>query len=259
MISMTTRIRAIARYTVLEAVRTRLPLAVLVAILLVLGMSLFVRELALVQDARMQATVYAAIVRLVCVFIVALHVSSSLAREFNDKGSDTVLALDVPRWQYIAGKYLGYAAIGIAIAAVSALPLAVLADYAPTLAWFASLALETCIIAVVAVFCVVTFSHLPAAMAFVGGFYVLSRAIAGLRLIADHPIAGEAGLAHHAMSWALALLATLLPSLDAWTRTAWLVNAPPGWTELAFVGSETAVYLLLVFAATLVDFQRKSL
>jgi hypothetical protein len=96
-------------------------------------------------------------------------------------------------------------------------------------------------------------------MAFVGGFYVLSRAIAGLRLIADHPIAGEAGLAHHAMSWGLALLATLLPSLDAWTRTAWLVNAPPAWTELAFVASETAVYLVLVFAATLVDFQRKSL
>jgi len=256
---MTTRIKAIARYTVLEAVRTRLPLAGIIAVLLVLGMSFFLRELALVQDVRVQTTVYAAIVRLVCIFIVALHVGSSLAREFSDKGPDTVLALDVPRWQYITGKYVGYAAIGIVAAAVSASPLIMLAGYAPAFAWFASLALETCIIAAVAMFCVVTFSHLPAAMAFVGGFYVLSRAISGLRLIADHPIAGEGGWPYHAMSWTMALLATLLPTLDAWTRTAWLVNAPPSWTELAFVGGETAVYVVLVFAATLVDFQRRSL
>ena len=207
----------------------------------------------------MQTTVYAAVVRIVCVFIIALHVAGSLAREFNDKGLDTVLALDVPRWQYITGKYAGYAAIGLAAAALSALPLIALADYGATLTWFASLALETCIIAAIAMFCVVTFSHLPAAMGFVGGFYVLSRAITGLRLIADHPMAGGESLVHQAMGAGLALLSVLLPPLDAWTRTAWLVGAPPAWSELAFVAGETAVYVVLLLAATLVDFQRKSL
>lgn len=255
---MTTRVLAIARYTVLEAVRTRLALAVAVAILVALGASVFVRELALIQDARMQTTVYAVIARLVAVFIVALHVGGSLTREFHDKGLDAVLALDMPRWQYVAAKYAGYAALAIATSALSALPLVALADAGPALAWFGSLALETCIIAAISMFCVVTFSHLPSAMAFVAGFYVLCRGIGGLALIAAHPTAGSESPLHHAMAGALVVVAALVPPLDDWTRTAWLVDAPPGWNELAYIAGETLVYVMLLITATLIDFHRKS-
>lgn len=257
--TMTTRVLAIARYTVLEAARTRLPLAVAVAVLAVLGVSVFVRELALIQDARMQVAVYAALIRLAAVFLVALHVGSSLTREFNDKGLDAVLALDIPRWQYVAGKYAGYAALAAATAVIGALPLFALADYGPALVWFASLALETCIIAAIAMFCVVTFSHLPSAMAFVAGFYVLCRAIGGLRLIAQHPIAESASLLHQTMSGTLAVIAALVPPFDGWTRTAWLMDTPPTWVDLAGIAGETAVYVVLLIAATLIDFHRKSL
>lgn len=256
---MTNRVSAIARYTVLEALRTRLPLAAAVAVLVVLGMSFFVRDLALIQDARMQTTVYAAVARLAAVFLVAIHVAGSLSREFHDKGPDAVLALDVTRWQYIAGKYAGYAALGVVIAGLSALPLLALADFGPAAAWFASLALETFIIAAIAMFCVVTFAHLPSAMAFVAGFYVLCRAIGGLRLIADHPAAGGEALSHQITTGALAVISALVPPLDAWTRTAWLMDAPPAWSELTFIAGATAVYAVLLIAATLVDFYRKSL
>jgi ABC-type transport system involved in multi-copper enzyme maturation permease subunit len=256
---MTVRVYAIARYTVLEAMRTRLPLATAIVALALLGMSAFVRELALIQDARMQTTVYAATARLAAVFIVALHVAGSLAREFNDKGLDAVLALDIPRWQYVAGKYAGYGAVGVITAAVTALPLAALADLGPAVAWFASLALETCIIVAIAMFCVVTFSHLPSAMAFVAGFYVLCRGITGLRLIAEHPAAAGEGMMHQAMSTVLTAVSWLVPPLDAWTRTAWLLGAPPAWSEIAFVAGATVVYTALLVSATLIDFYRKSL
>lgn len=253
------RIRTIARYTVLEAWRTRLPAAAALALLAVLGASLFARELALVQEARMQTIVYAALARLAVVFIVSLHVASALAREFNDKGLDTVLALDVPRWQYIAGKYAGYAAVGATTAALASLPLLPLADAHALAAWFASLALETCIIAAVAMFCVVTFSHLPSAMAFVAGFYVLCRSITALRAIAEQPLAGASTLVHDSVAGTIAALSWLVPPLDAWTRTAWLVGAIPGWQELAFIAAGALAYGTLLLAATLIDFYRKGL
>lgn len=255
---MTTRVSAIAGYTVLEALRIRLPLVAGIAVLAVLGLSAFVRELALIQDARIQTTVYAAAARLAAVFIIALHVAGSLSREFNDKGLEAVLALDIPRWQYVVGKLAGYAALCAAVAGLAALPLALLAEPGPALAWFASLVLETCIIAAIATFCVVTFSHLPSAMAFVAGFYLLGRGIAGLRLIAEHPVAGGETLLHQALAGTLAALSWVLPPLDAWTRTAWLVDAPPTWTELGHVAASTAVYAAMLIAATLVDFYRKS-
>jgi hypothetical protein len=256
---MTQRVYAIARYTVLEGLRTRLPVAAVIALLAVLGVSGFVRELALVQDARMQTTFYAAGARLAAVFIVALHVAASLAREFNDKGLDAVLALDIPRWHYIVGKYAGYAGLACGAAALAALPLAVLAEPSAAIAWFASLAFETCIIAAIAMFCVVTFSHLPSAMTFVIGFYVLSRGIAGLRLIAEHPTAGGEGLLHQVLTGGLAVVSLIVPPLDAWTRTAWLVDVQPAWSELAYIAGETGVYAGLLITATLIDFYRRSL
>lgn len=256
--TMANRVCAIARYTLLEAVRTRLPLAVAVALLAVLGASAFVRELALIQDARVQTAVYAALARVTAVSIIALHVAASITREFNDKGLDAVLALDIPRWQYIGGRFAGYAALAVFTAALCAVPLLALAGWAPSAAWFASLALETCIIAAVALFCVVTFSHLPSAMAFVAGFYVLCRAITGLRLVAEHPVAGVDSLAHQIAGGALTVIALLVPPLDAWTRTAWLVDGPPGWDRIAFIAGEAAVYVTLLIAATLIDFYRRS-
>ena len=82
-----------ARYTLLEAVRTRFPIMVLVAIALLLLISFFVEALAVTESARFQASVYAAGMRLAGVFIAALYVLVSIAREFNDKGFDIVLAL----------------------------------------------------------------------------------------------------------------------------------------------------------------------
>jgi len=57
-----------------------------------------VHEVALIENARMQTVAYAAIARLAAAFVLALHVNSEVAREFNDKGLDAVLALDIPRW-----------------------------------------------------------------------------------------------------------------------------------------------------------------
>ena len=100
-------IATIARYTVVEALHTRLPLLVGCVILILGAASLFAAELAIAEGARFQAAIYAAGVRLAGVFIVGLYVLASMAREFDDRGLDTVLALDLTRGQYLLGKLGG--------------------------------------------------------------------------------------------------------------------------------------------------------
>src|SRR5688572_19407436 len=65
---MESRITTIARYTLLEALRTRLPLLVLAAVLVLLAASFFVESISVTEGARIQAGFYAASVRLACVF-----------------------------------------------------------------------------------------------------------------------------------------------------------------------------------------------
>ena len=92
---MTSRAAIIARYTLLEALRTRLPAIVLIVLALIVAASFFVEQLAITEGARFRTGFYAAAARWAVVLIVALHVLSAVAREFDDKVLDVLLALPV--------------------------------------------------------------------------------------------------------------------------------------------------------------------
>jgi ABC-type transport system involved in multi-copper enzyme maturation permease subunit len=94
---MDSRIATIARCTLIEAMRTRLPALVLVTLLALLAASFFIESIAVVEGDRLQTGFYASGMRLSGVFIAAIYVLVSVTREFNDKGLDVLLALDLPR------------------------------------------------------------------------------------------------------------------------------------------------------------------
>ena len=56
-----------------------------------------------------------------------------------------------------------------------------------------------------------------------------------------------------------ALVALLVPPFDQWTRTSWLLVAPPSWADFGVICAETVLYVGLLLSAALVDFYRKSL
>ena len=132
-------ITTIGKYTALEALRTRVPATALLTLVLLLCASLFVRELAVTEAPRFQITFYAAAARLCAVFLTSVYVLASISREFNDKGLEVVLALDVPRAHYICGKLAGFMLAAILIAAVVSLPLWLLAPSVAASMWTVSL------------------------------------------------------------------------------------------------------------------------
>jgi ABC-type transport system involved in multi-copper enzyme maturation permease subunit len=247
-----------ARYTLLEALRTRFPIMVLVAVALLLLISFFVEALAVTESARFQASVYAAGMRLAGVFIAALYVLVSIARELNDKGFDIVLALDLPRAHYVLGKLLGFLALAAVVAVVAGLPLLFLAPWEAVLQWVASLTLELAIVVALALFCMLTFSQLVPAASFVAAFYLLARSITSIRLMGAYPLAGAESLSHQVMSTLVEALALVTPAFDQWTETAWLVNQPAAWPALLAIGWQSVVYVLLLAAAAMFDLSRKN-
>lgn len=255
---MNQRITIIARYTLLEAMRTRLPVLVAAAIVLVVAASFFVQQIAITESARMQAAAYAAGMRLACVFIAGLHVLASTFREFNDKGLDVVLALDVPRGHYILGKLAGFLVIGALLAAAVSLPLAFLATPEAALQWGLSLALELGIVIALGLFCIVAFNQLMPAAGFLLAFYLLARTLTGMRLMSAHPLTGADAPSHQIIQLLVEGLALVLPALDRWTRTAWLVNQNAPWPDIGGLAGQTVLYVALLAAAAMFDFYRKN-
>jgi hypothetical protein len=267
---------AIARFTLLEALRTRLPWLTLVVLGGLLLASLLVQQLAITETRRLQMGFLAAGARLGTVFVLTLHVAGSMVREFNDKGVELLLSLDLARSGYYLGKLIGYIGIAVAMAALTTAALAVpslvtsalavaglaLAPAAPPTAlplWGVSLACELTLIATLTLFCVITFAQIMPAVSFVAAFYLLARSIAAIRLMSGSQLLAPDAWSTQVTGWLVDALALLLPDLSRFTGTGWLLDSTGSAAVLAYVAAQTLIYAALLASAGLFDLHRKSL
>ena len=253
------QIVTLARFTLLEAWRTRLLWLFVIALALIFSATFFVQQLAITESARMQIALSAAATRLAAVFLLSLHILTSIVREFDDKGLELTLSFDLRRSDYVFGRLLGFTAIALAIALLAALPQCILAPCPAALQWGLSLAVELVMMAAFSLFCGVTFTRLMPAAGLVGGFYLLGRALSALRLISDTPIAGGDAPSHQVMAWLVEALALVLPALDRFTQSAWLVDGTGTWPLLGSCTLQAVLYTALLGAAAMFDFYRRNL
>lgn len=248
----------IGRFVVLEAWRTRLPWIMAVGFVLALGLSLFIKELAITESGRVQVAFLAALARFAAVFVTALYVVSTMARDFNDRVVDLTVSLELPRAAFVLGKYVGYAAVAIGIGAATGLLLSPFTVGAGLFVWTFTLMLELWIVVALSIFCIITFNQVMPAASFVLAFYLLARSIGALQLISASPLVADQSLTHRFMDWSLNALAYLLPSLDRFSQTVLLLNDPVGLASVVNPLGQTFVYVPLLMSAALFDFYRKN-
>lgn len=252
------KILAIARFTLLEAARSRLLWLVLSAILLFTGASFLIRELAITDSQRLQVAFLATGLRAISALIATAFIISTLQREFNDKGPALLLALDLPRSHFVLGKILGMSLAAMLIALACALPLAPLVPAAAWWPWVASLLLETGIVAAVSVFCGITLRGVAAGLTLTIGFYLLAKSLATIQLI-SHASLNAASVSHRYMTGLVDTLALLLPRLDQFAQTRWLVDGVLPAPMLGALALQTLIFVALITSAAMFDMYRKNL
>ena len=251
------RTLSISRYTLLEAWRNRFLVVVLALVVVLLVASFFVQQLAITESRRVQVGFLAAALRASIVFAIVLHVLQGLARDFQDKVVEIILSLDLPRASYVLGKYFAYLILCAVCAALCAAPLLLLADAPQVAAWAFTLMLELWLLAAGAVFCMVTFNQLLPAATFVFSFYLLGRSITAIQLMSTSTLVGT-GPGAQAAARLADLLAFILPRLDAFAQTAWLVDAGARPLSLSLAAFQTGIYVGLLLAATMFDLYRRN-
>jgi hypothetical protein len=92
----------------------------------------------------------------------------------------------------------------------------------------------------------------------VAGFYLLSRSISALQIMAANPLSDALSLGQKLVNFIIDAIAFVLPGLDRMTQTGWLIYGPPSAAEIMQVLAQTAVYTLLLCGAALFDLQRKN-
>lgn len=248
----------LARLVVLEARRGGLPWLALASVGLGLGLAAFVSQVALTESLALQAALIAAVLRACAVFLVAAQVTASTLREIQDKGLELMLSLPLSRTTQYLGRLAGFVACGATLALLFSLPLLAWAPAPAVAMWGASLAVEAALVAAAALFFAMTLGQFVPAIAATAGLYLLARSIGAIQAISSGPLA-DASLPARITQHAVDALALLLPRLDAVTRTAWLVYEPPAPGAYTAALASALLYTLLLAAAGLFDFHRRSL
>jgi len=252
-------VRTIAGYTLVEALRNRLAWLLVAVLIGGFGLAEFTGALAITESQPIKAALLASLLRLFAVFIVSLFVITSVVREFNDKTIELVWSLPVQRSGYFLGKLAGFSLLALLMGVLCGALLLLYAPVVPVLVWCASLFCELLLVAALSLLCLFTFTQILPAMTAVAAFYLLARSMAAIQLIAGNPISMPDAFSQQFISGFIRLIAFLLPSLDRFTLSAWLVYPAGAWEVLAPVVGQTCVYLVLITGAALFDLHRREL
>jgi ABC-type transport system involved in multi-copper enzyme maturation permease subunit len=246
-------------FTVLEALRNRLLWLVIIVIIAAFALSEFAGELAITESNEVQSSLLAATLRLFSVFVVSLFVITSMVREFNDKGFELVLSLPIARATYYFGKLIGFSVLAAVIAVLISLVLLLHAPVAQVVLWGASLICELWIITALSLLCMFTFNQITPAFSAVMAFYILSRSVSAIQLIGQSPLLESGTLSQNVINKIVDGIAFILPSLDQFTLTGWLIYHTGQWNVLGPIFAQTVIYVGLLVSAGLFDLYRKNL
>lgn len=252
-------ILTIAKYSVLEAIRDRFLLFIVMGILLFFGLALFIAELAITEGVETQTAILATALRFFAIFTTSLFVITSMLREFHDKGFELILSHPLPRASYYFGKYLGFASTALIVVLMIGFCLSIYAPVIAVLFWSLSLFCELLIIIAFSLLCLFSFGSTPIAFSVVFCFYWLARSIEVILLISESPIIASPTLSHQLLQGGLELIAYLIPNLYAFTKTEWLVYALDAPISVVMILGQTLIYTSLLSAAALFDLYRKAL
>ncbi|HEY8608075.1 MAG TPA: ABC transporter permease [Noviherbaspirillum sp.] len=255
---MFTPIRLIARYTLLEALRNRMAWLFVAIAVVAVGLGGFLNALALTESRQIQLAVLAAFTRAAAVFALAAFIVTSMAREFNDKGLELFLALPLPRASYYLGKLSGFCLLAAIPAVLYGALAALLATPLQAVLWASALLCELWLVAAFCLLCVLSFTHVMGALAAVMGFYLLGRSIGALQLIAQAS-GEEGGWSQQVFRLVFDVLGAILPRLDRFTPTDWLVQSSGDWSALGALLLQGGAFLVLAVGAGLFDLYRRNI
>ncbi len=249
----------IAKYSIWEAIRDKFLIFIFIGVVALFCASLFIGELAITEGIQMQSAMLASSLRLFSVFTMGLFVITSMVREFNDKGFELVLSHPVPRSSYYFGKFAGFSVVAFLIAAMSVLCLCVFVPMEFVLMWSFSLFCELLIIISLSLLALFSFNSITISFSVVMAFYILSRSIEAIQLISDSPILPLGSMSHKFMNGLLDMIAYIIPDLNKFTQTDWLVYVSDFNADIFLVVGQTLIYIVLLSSVALFDLYRKEL
>jgi len=242
-----------------EARGTHFFVVIVILLAIGFGLAMFVGQITIIESRAYQSSILAAFLRLGGIYIVSLFVITSMVHEFHDYSIYLWLSLPLQRRTYFLGKFGGFALVAFVTAILFGSALLVYVPYQQVGLWTLSLFGELLIMIAVSLLCVFTFHQTVKAFSVVLGFYILARSISAIQLMAMGPLFDSQSWVNQFINFLVNLLAMLLPNLERFTQSEWLVYHSGHLDNLFEIAIQTIIYVMLLMAMSLFDLYRKNL
>jgi len=250
-------ITTIARYSLLEAVRGKIIWIMVSLLLLSVMLSLFIGETTLTETRETQVAFMAGFLRLSSVMVIIFFVVSSISRDFQDKSVELLFSISMPRYQVFLGKFFGFGLVALSAVIIFSIGLVFYSDISVVFFWALSLWCELTLVALISLIFILSLEHVAVSLVASIGAYALMRFMPAIQSMGDGPFQDSAF--NQLMNKVLDLIDLILPRLDHFAQSRWLVNGAAAEIDVIYFLLEFVLFVCLFVVVGVIDLKRKAI
>jgi len=246
------------RYILITALRDWLFVGLLIGIMVATGISATLGSTAFLEKQEMTLAFASGSSRLILMVGLIVFVCFHIRNAFDTKEIDVIMSRPISRSNLVIAYWLGFAFVAflLTVPIIGLIALVGVTNWAGFAGWSLSLLLETFLVVALALFSAFTLKSAVTSVIATMGFYVLSRMMAFFVVTSQSGMVGGE-FKYTVLKQALALISTLVPRLDLFAKSEWLVygfNSSQDW--MVFI-VQTVIFVPLLVLASIADFRRK--
>lgn len=245
------------RYILITALRDWLFVGLLLGILVATAISATLGSTAFIEEKEMTLTFASASARLILMTGLIIFVCFHIRNAFDTKEIDVILSRPISRSNLVISYWLGFSFVGLLLTlpVVGIIAFIGVLNLTGFIGWSVSIVLEMGLVVALALFSAFTMRSAVTAVLGCMGFYVLSRMMAFFVFTSNSGMFNDQKFIW--LKWVLQAISTLLPRLDFFAKSDWLVYGFVSAQDWQVYVAQVFIFIPLLLAATMIDFRRK--
>lgn len=254
--------RAIIFYIILNAVRNKLYIGLILFLLTAISLSIFLGSTAFIEEQQFTNAYIAGLSRIIIESGMIIFVCINIGKAFENKEIEFIISKSISREKFILSSIAGFllSAILIIIPLILLILIICKVNYLGLFIWSTTIITETTIAISFALLSSLILKNSFSAIMASFGFYILSHLIGifvmSIKIIDKvSDIKGQDTIS--LLKIMLKFISAILPRLDLFAQTKWLNYGITDFTVLPIIALQALIYIPLMIAMACHDFKKK--
>lgn len=251
--------KAILKYILLTAARDWLFIGLFISVMACAGISFFLGSTALSEQNMMQLAFISGATRLILVIGMILFICFHIRRSFENREIEFIISRPISRSTFLFAYFFSFLVLSLLLL----LPIVALIyilfrpDFVGVLGWGLSVFCELVLLSTFSILASLILKSAVSAVLGCFGFYIISR-IMGYA-VSTIIIPAQLNNVNFNVSLEIILkaLSSLLPRLDQFAQSKWLVYGSMDISDVSFFVIQSVIYVSLILFMSIHDFSKK--